>query len=410
MTDKRSTTIPLTAARPSLRQQKVRRDRLFLVGTVLVVVVAWIIGYRTSGADIAPLAAEILPGATQVRQEGQLYIGLNGEGQIVGYAAAAGAPGYSGPIEMLVAIDPAGQIQGVQVVSQSESPGFFRLVTGSDLLEDYSQKAFDDPLQLDEDLDAVSGATLSAEGVAAAVRLAVRQIAEEGLDTTLPPEKQPVQIGGPEIVLVLLFIAGYVGHRWRNGVWKRRVRWATLISGMLLLGFLYTVPLTIAMIIALLSGYWPDWHNNLYWYMLIGGIIFVTTVEAKNPYCHWFCPFGASQECLAAATRVKPYYARDLTEPLKWLQRLLALTAIVLGLVLRRPGVASYEPFATLFDFRGTTIAWIFLIVVIFASLLTYRPFCRYLCPLDPVVDFIATGRRWIKETWTRWRQMTVKS
>jgi NosR/NirI family transcriptional regulator, nitrous oxide reductase regulator len=410
MTGKRSTTIPLAVTKPSARQLKVRRDRLLLVGTVLVVVAAWIIGYSASGADIAPLATEILPGATRVRQEGQLYIGLDGEGQIVGYAAAASAPGYSGPIEMLVAIDPAGQIQGVQVISQSESPGFFRLVTGSDLLENYSQKAFDDPLQLDEDLDAVSGATLSAEGVAAAVREAVRQIAEEGLGATLPPEKKPIQIGGPEIILVLLFAAGYVGHRWRNSAWKRRVRWATLISGMFLLGFLYTAPLTIAMIIALLSGYWPDWHNNLFWYLLIGGIIFVTTVEAKNPYCHWFCPFGAFQECLAAVTRAKPYYARDLTEPLKWLQRLLALTAIVLGLILRRPGVASYEPFATLFDFRGTTIAWIFLIVVLFASLLTYRPFCRYLCPLDPVVDFIATGRRWIKETWTQWRQPTVKS
>jgi polyferredoxin len=160
----------------------------------------------------------------------------------------------------------------------------------------------------------------------------------------------------------------------------------------------------------LLSGYWPDWHNNLYWYLLIGGIIFVTTVEAKNPYCHWFCPFGAFQECLAVVSRPKRYYPRNLTQPLKWLQRGLALAAIVLGLALRRPGVASYEPFATLFDFRGTTIAWIFLTIIVFASLLIYRPFCRYLCPLDPVVDFIATGRRWLKEVWTQWRRPTANA
>lgn len=39
---------------------------------------------------------------------------------------------------------------------------------------------------------------------------------------------------------------------------------------------------------------------------------------------------------------------------LLWLQRGLALTAIVMGLALRQPSVGSYEPFATLFDLRGT--------------------------------------------------------
>jgi NosR/NirI family transcriptional regulator, nitrous oxide reductase regulator len=79
-------------------------------------------------------------------------------------------------------------------------------------------------------------------------------------------------------------------------------------------------------------------------------------------------------------------------------------------LALRRPGVASYEPFATLFDFRGTAVAWIFLALVVFASLITYRPFCNYLCPIDPVVDMIAAVRRWLKEGWTQWRQPARKS
>jgi len=145
-------------------------------------------------------------------------------------------------------------------------------------------------------------------------------------------------------------------------------------------------------------------HSNLYWYLLIGGILFVTTVDAKNPYCSWFCPFGAFQECLATVTGVKPYRPRDLNQVLKWVQRGLALTAVILGLALRRPGVASYEPFATLFDFRGTGVEWIFLALIVLASLVTYRPFCNYLCPLDPFVDFIAAARRWAKEVWSQWR------
>jgi NosR/NirI family transcriptional regulator, nitrous oxide reductase regulator len=402
--------LPVSPKRPSKRQQQQRRDRLLIVGAALLVVVAWVYGYLTGGADAAPLVADVLPGATSIQNSGALFIGRDANGDLVGYAAVGSAPGYAGPVEMLVGVDPAGDILGVTVVQQRESPGFFRLVTGSSLLADYANLPVAAPLQLGEDVDAVSGATVSTEAVAAAVRQAVRQIAADGLNSPLPPEKRPLQVGWPEITLLLLFASGYVGHKLRGGVWKQRVRWGTLIAGMIFLGFVYTAPLTITMVISLLSGYWPDWQNNLYWYLLIGGILFVTTVDAKNPYCSWFCPFGAFQECLAVVSRAKRYRPRDLDEPLKWVQRGLALSAIVFGLALRRPGVAGYEPFATLFDFRGTAVAWIFLALVVFASLITYRPFCNYLCPIDPVVDMIAAVRRWLKEGWTQWRQPARKS
>jgi polyferredoxin len=188
------------------------------------------------------------------------------------------------------------------------------------------------------------------------------------------------------------------------------VRWGTLLTGMIVLGFVYTAPLTIAQIVALISGYWPDWHNNLYWYLLIGGILFVTTTQSKNPYCHWFCPFGAFQECLSTLTGAKPYRPRGLGDNLKWMQRGLAFGAVLLGLVLRRPGVATYEPFEALFDLTGTTVQWLLLIVVVLASLVVYRPFCAYLCPLDPVVDYIAEVRRWMREIWQRWRMRPAKN
>ncbi len=397
---------PITTQSP--RQQKTRRERLLIILTVALIVAAWIFGYFTNGTEVAPLVPELLPGTAQVRTEGQLFIALDANGELIGYAALGSAPGYGGPIDMLVAVDPEGNILNTQVVTERESPGFFRLVKSSNLIEGYNGRLVTDALQLGQDLDAVTGATVSAEGVAAAVRAATRQIADNALNITIPPEEKPIQFGWPEAILLLLFASGYLTHKWRNRVWKKRARWGTLIAGMVFLGFVYTVPLTITMIISLLSGYWPDWHNNLYWYLLIGGILFVTTVDAKNPYCSWFCPFGAFQECVAAVSKAKLYRPRDLNEGLKWVQRGLALAAIVLGLALRRPGVASYEPFATLFDLRGTAVQWIFLALIVLASLLTYRPFCNFLCPLDPVIDLIAATRRWLKEGVAQWRKKTA--
>ena len=72
-----------------------------------------------------------------------------------------------------------------------------------------------DSLQLGEDLDAVTGATVSSEGVAAAVRAATREIADEGLNVRCPP-KHAHQFGWPEIILLLLFASGYLTHKWRN--------------------------------------------------------------------------------------------------------------------------------------------------------------------------------------------------
>ena len=116
------------------------------------------------------------------------------------------------------------------------------------------------------------------------------------------------------------------------------------------------------------------------------------------------------QQCVAVVTGAKLYRPRDYNVALKWLQRGLTLTAIMLGLALRRPGVASYEPFATLFDFRGTGVQWAFLILILLVSLMMYRPFCNYLCPLDAVVEFIAAGRRWVKDEWATWRKKLKKA
>lgn len=388
--------------------QRNRRDRWLMVGTVTVILAAWLYGYFNSGVDAATQVNKVLPTAATINRSGNIFIGRGADGEIVGYAGVGSGTGYGGPMQVIVGVDPAGNILGVEMVEDRESPGFFRLVRNSKLFESYNEGQITDPLRIGQDLDTITGATMSAEGVAYSVREAVRAVAAGPLNAPLPPEIKSIRVGMPELILVLLFVSGYIGHKLHNPRGKRIVRWGTLIAGMVFIGFVYTLPLTISMMISLFSGYWPNWQTNLYWYMLIGGILFVTTVDAKNPYCSWFCPFGAFQECLAAVTKVKAYRPRDLNTPLTWLQRGLALTAIVLGLALRQPGVAGYEPFATLFDLHGSTLQWALLIMVILASLMMYRPFCNYLCPLDPVIDYIAAGRRWIKETWNQWRKQPL--
>jgi NosR/NirI family transcriptional regulator, nitrous oxide reductase regulator len=396
---------PGLLSRTPARKKAIPLQRIVLLLSVGLALAAWAFGFFSQGTDAAPFVPEVLGDAARVEIRGSLFVGYDPSGTVVGYAATGQSQGYGGPLELLVGIGMDGEITGVKIIEQRETPGFFKLLLDKDFFGQYPGRNYREPFQLNHDLDAVSGATVSAEGVAASARQAIRVIAAEGFSAPLPAEKRSVQFGFPELVLIGLYAAGYFGHKLRSNAWKRRIRWGTLLSGMLILGFIYTAPLTIAQVIALMSGYWPDWHSSLYWYILIGGILFVTMVDAKNPYCSWFCPFGAFQECLAQVTKAKLYRPRQWASFFTWLQRGLAFTAVIIGLALRRPGVAGYEPFATLFDFRGRALEVAFLLIIVLASLVMYRPFCNYLCPLDPVYDFIAEVRRWAREGWQGWKK-----
>lgn len=175
-----------------------------------------------------------------------------------------------------------------------------------------------------------------------------------------------------------------------------------MFVGLVVLGFLYNMPLTIVWINKILLGVWPTWQTNLYWIILIGGILFVYTADNKNPYCEWFCPFGATQECLGVVGGAKVRVPLRSHNLLRWGQRLLALAAIVVALIFRNPGVSSYEVFGAFFRLIGSNFLFALLGIVLVASLFIRRPWCSYLCPLRPVTDLIRLIRVWIKELWKK--------
>jgi polyferredoxin len=173
-----------------------------------------------------------------------------------------------------------------------------------------------------------------------------------------------------------------------------------MLTGLFLLGFVYNQPLTLSRINQFLLGYWPEWQTNIYWYLLLGGILFVFTVDNKNPYCEWFCPFGADQECMGVIGGAKNRPIGRFRKPLQWLTRGITWAAIIIALVMRNPGVTSYEIFGTLFNLTGSNIQFILLGIILVASLFIRRPWCTYLCPLKPVTDLYRTFRKWIIEQW----------
>jgi NosR/NirI family transcriptional regulator, nitrous oxide reductase regulator len=396
-----------------LKRRKFNADRFIGVIAFVTIIIAWILGANRTKGEVLPSLQVALPQANSFEILGNgIYAAYQDDPQkaLIGYVAVGEATGYGGPMRVAVATDLQGNVLGLAVIDNKETPSWFQRVKDSDYIQSFLGKKYLDAFQLGSDVDGITGATYTSRAIAEAALKGSRAIAEKQLGLTVPKESPPkIQFGIPEITLIGLYVIGFFGHQ-QKFKFKKQIRWLSMLAGLIVLGFIYTRPLTLSDISKFLLGFWPQWQTNLYWYLLIGGILFVFTVDNKNPYCEWFCPFGAAQECMGAIGGAKPGLAGKNRSFLKWLQRGLAWLAILLALLFRNPGLTSYEVFGTLFDLKGTSLQFALLGIVLIASLFIRRPWCTYLCPLRPVTDFYRLFRKWILESWTAIRRKKAGS
>jgi len=380
-----------------------RLENMLAVVALAIVIIAWFVGSFRAKSDLAPFLKEALPQADHFEPaSGRTYIAWENSAKerLIGYITTASADGYAGEIEMTVAVSAEGAIIGLAIVEQMETASFFQRVLRSDLLQSLKEKTYSDSFVLNKDIDGVTGATYSSRALADAARRASRKVASINLG--LPAIKEPsppIQLGIPEAVLIALFVFGIIG-RLKRFKYKKTARWASMLAGLSVLGFIYNKPLTLVQINKLLLGFWPAWQTHLYWYLLLAGILFIYTINNRNPYCEWFCPFGSTQECLGVIGGAKKRIPEPYHTFLRWFQRALALLAIVLALLYRNPSISSYEVFGAFFHLIGSSFNFALLGVVLIAALFLRRPWCSYLCPLRPVTDFIRLVRSWVKTGW----------
>ncbi len=120
----------------------------------------------------------VLPGMDnfeqiQAAEEGidNAYIAYKG-GDIAGYTAQITTQGYGGEIEVMVGMDSSGVITGINVGGSnfSETAGLGAKVKNDDFKDQF--RGLMPPLVLNEDIDAVTAATISSRAVTDAVNRA----------------------------------------------------------------------------------------------------------------------------------------------------------------------------------------------------------------------------------------------
>ena len=155
---------------------------------------------------------ELVPGAVEAKTEEHTVTGSNGKtikiykaidasGQHIGWVLPGGGQGFADRIDILAGVNAdAGQITGLYVLGQKETPGLGDYITGSDFRSQYAGKPTDQPLAVvktdptaPNEIRALTGATISSESVSAIVNDTIanlKDVINENASTTAPVPDQ----------------------------------------------------------------------------------------------------------------------------------------------------------------------------------------------------------------------------
>ena len=359
----------------------------------LVLVAAWVAGARRMQADFEPHLLRAVPGADVLTPLGDGNFAAYNADRLIGYSRVDEAKGYGGPMKVAVGVDTTGTIIGLSIVSHTETPAYFKKVLSQNVPGELVGKTVSDPFEAGNDIDAITGASQSTEALIGSVQKGARTLGADELGLTVPMDAPaPFKFGWPEIVLVLLFVTGILGSYTRVPG-KKPLKWISQIVGIILIGFVYSIPLTLTNVNSLLVGYLPDWRTQFYWYLLIIGVLLPVLLTGRRPYCGYMCPFGAVLYCLGAIGGKKRRVPEVLQRWLGWFHAILVFGAIFIALYTKNPGLTSYEVQGSLFDQTGMLYQFAVLGVVLVVSLFVARPWCRFLCPINGVTRYIKAAR-----------------
>jgi NosR/NirI family transcriptional regulator, nitrous oxide reductase regulator len=379
---------------------KYHMRRLIPLVMVLILVSA-IVHFRVSTHETELLMMkELIPEATRFEKISGSICKAFVLNTLAGYIAIQSAVGYGGPIVVLAIYDTEGKLKDVRISNHSETPSFFQYVLNKGFLGFFLGKHASEPFKLGHDINAISSATYTSRGIAAAVRKGAHELAERELK--LPVTDNSGRSLTPEEYLFLaLVVLTYIFNR-RGWTWARLY---ILVASFVLLGLWLKWVLNMGNIATLISGRIPPWNEMPFWVIPALGIITLNILTGRNLFCHWLCPFGCVMQMTGKLGQFAGVNWNHSTQNRHWLivnlRLLLAWFALTLGFFMGNPGASTFEPFGTLFSFRGNTSEWVLMVFTLSTGLVIYRFWCRFLCPTGALCDLVSSTRRKIKKM--RW-------
>jgi Na+-translocating ferredoxin:NAD+ oxidoreductase subunit G len=130
--------------------------------------------------------AALINGKPELEKVKEAYIALSGDA-VVGYVFSTTTKGYGGNIKITVGVDTKGSVSGVKIGDNTETPGLGTKAAEKPFISQFDNLLPQEPLKVvknsktkPEEINAVSGATITSKAVVGAVQAALDMTAELG--------------------------------------------------------------------------------------------------------------------------------------------------------------------------------------------------------------------------------------
>lgn len=304
------------------------------------------------------------------------------------HIAHADRPSYGGALKTAVVVDSKKNIRYVSILDSADTRSYLEKVVGLGILDKFTGKSIDKmPV-----VDGVSGATISSTAIIQGVESAVRRIGTAKFGLPVINREQPAMTPeATKLVLICLFFAAALGITSRKFKPKRRARALLLLVSVITLGFWLGAQFSLSTVVSLLSGAWLKGMATYAALLCLVLAVVVFLLTKKNLFCTMICPFGAVQEGLGNITGCsQPATSRWMD----WVARGWVLAVLLSALYFQTPSDAMYEPFSKAFNFIGSGTVYGLTILIVIASLVVKRPWCRLFCPMGSLFYYLRFARK----------------
>jgi len=296
--------------------------------------------------------------------------------------------GFGGKINLGIYTDPSGKLIDFHIIKSNETPAYLDLL--KDWLEKLKNRRIFNPHPF-EDVQAVSGATVSSQAVISALEKSGKNFAGRVLGLPLqqePKEKTPpvhsildtrgiYLIGALLLTLLVIFLGGF---------WSRL---AVLCVNVVIGGVILNVQYSSEQIATLLSLHSPG-IGLLGAFLLVAGVPLIALMFG-NIYCGYICPFGAAQELIGhfVPKKIKPAISKETMQKARFIKYIVLFVLIAVFFVSRNRTTLAADPLIAIFSGRVKYLLITITAVADVGSLFYTRFWCRYLCPVGAFLSLI---------------------
>ncbi|MDH4021970.1 MAG: 4Fe-4S binding protein [Gammaproteobacteria bacterium] len=297
--------------------------------------------------------------------------------------------GYAGPIDIGMTVGLDGRIRSVTHLRSLETTSYLRDIEKAGFYEQFAGM----PLNGESyEVDFVTGASLTTEGIARSVSKLVSSARESPLEAYIDTEATGFDVKAVQPgtwVLNTGLIAGlFLLVRFRRVRQSRTLSLGLGLLSILYLGFYLNNSFTYVTYLQPFLGTGWSYLLGAYAALVLAGAIW-----DGNSYCRHICPYGNVQRLLVRfmPRRGKLPVSNRVLDIVRW-----GITiALCIGIVSGLRDWGSYELFPDLFGIEILDSPWFWLsLAVVLVSAYFPMLWCRMLCPTGAVLDGVASLAR----------------